>query len=210
MLIIGIIVICTLCSGDYNTSNAPNQLSNTDRYSYDTDGNSSSLSLSMQDYDSSDKRTDNSKSKKDEAYSPNYVWFSKEKRNSDIMAWFSNALNDSDKKEADSKREYKIRYETKFLHYGDVGSEWDFYLKNESGIIESGDSISGKGKIELTVIAVEYDDSSDDIGTQTITISPSDSFPMTKTTIVTVKESYGKGAGSTAEIQFTITIEKVK
>ena len=128
------------------------------------------------------------------------------------MQIHSVGVDDSSKteeKDEVSTQKYKIYYETKFLHHrGNVGSEWGFYLKDGSNIIESGDSISAKGNLELTAVAVEYDDSSNDIGTATIKIAHAEDFPMIKTVNVTVKERYGKDAGSTAEIKFTIKIVK--
>lgn len=108
------------------------------------------------------------------------------------------------------EREYEVYYETKFLEYGNVGNDWGLYLKDKTDIIRSGERISKKGAFDLIVTAIEYDDASDDVGTEIITISPYQDFPLTKTVVVTVRERNGRGAGSAAEIQFTIRIELIE
>ncbi|MBQ8293741.1 MAG: hypothetical protein IJX78_08080 [Bacilli bacterium] len=107
---------------------------------------------------------------------------------------------------------YIVKFTSVIIKNNSVGNEWIEGIKYENTYIGSGDTIEHKANNVLSLIAfaIEEDDSGDDYGSNTIEFSKIEIGEKTsKTVVVEVVENKGKYKGNTAEVEFTITIERI-
>ena len=107
--------------------------------------------------------------------------------------------------------------QAKVVDKNGIGNEWFFYSTIENTALSKGVpysvNLTGKSEIKLISKAIEEDPSSDDIGTNTISITPESLKKLVSTSEVScdvfVKEYFGKGKGKTATCKFTYEISIV-
>ena len=108
--------------------------------------------------------------------------------------------------------------EARVIDKNGIGNEWFFSSNIENTTLYQDipykTHLAGKTKIDITSSAIEEDPSSDDIGTNILTITPSNLNQLVSSSLITrdvfVKEYHGKGAGKTATCMFRYKINVVK
>lgn len=137
-----------------------------------------------------------------------------------LLLFFGNILIIGCKTNEDQKTFFPNNYllkiklvESKVVDKNGIGNEWSFesYINNQP-LNHQIQELSLKGLNKVTIIsrAIENDPNHDDIGQNSIEITPENIFSfLSKNEIksdVFVYEKYGNGAGNTASCTFTYNI----
>lgn len=137
-----------------------------------------------------------------------------------FLLFFSNMLIFGCKKNQEKKTFFPNNYilkvklvESKVVDKNGIGNEWSFesYINNQHLNHEIKElSLKGLNKVTIISKAIENDPNHDDIGQNTIEITPENIFSfLSKNEVksdVFVTEKYGDGAGNTASCIFTYNI----
>lgn len=90
-----------------------------------------------------------------------------------------------------------------------VGNEWSVWIESGGRKYAEGDQFSISKGESMVLYAVDDDPSHDDVGTTRLTINQSMINSGEITESVYVKEYHGRGAGKTAEWEFTLLIKSI-